>query len=80
MSRVALVAVALAAFALSLAPAEASKVKTWQTSSSASYDKAKFKETVVSNQGVVRLSKQLKHWRRSTRLMCGMSSKTALAI
>src|SRR5436190_22451086 len=46
--------------ALALAPAEASKVKTWQVSTAANYDKAKFKEAVISNQGVVRLSKQLK--------------------
>ncbi len=60
MSRIALVFVVLVALALTLAPAEASKVKTWQSGSAASYDKAKFKEAVVSNQGVVRLSKQLK--------------------
>jgi len=58
MSRLALVLLVLVAVAL--VPAEASKVKTWQTSSAASYDKAKFKEAVISNQGVVRLSKQLK--------------------
>jgi hypothetical protein len=41
-------------------PAQASKVKTWQTGAASSYDKAKFKDAVVSDQGVVRLSKQLK--------------------
>ncbi len=58
MSRLALAVLILAA--LTLAPAEASKVKTWQSGSATSYDKAKFKEAVVSSQGVVRLSKQLK--------------------
>src|SRR6267378_4665237 len=58
MSRLALVLLVLVAS--QLVPAEASKVKTWQTGSAASYDKAKFKEAVISNQGVVRLSKQLK--------------------
>jgi hypothetical protein len=58
MPRLALVLLILVAVAL--VPAEASKVKTWQTSSAANYDKAKLKEAVVSNQGVVRLSKQLK--------------------
>ena len=58
MSRLAFVVVIVTALALS--PAEASKVKTWQANSAASYDKAKFKEAVISNQGVVRLSKQLK--------------------
>ena len=60
MSRLAFILIVLVVLAFTFAPAEASKVKTWQSGSAASYDKAKFKEAVVSNQGVVRLSKQLK--------------------
>lgn len=60
MSRLSLAAAVLLITALILVPAQASKVKTWQTATSANYDKAKFKDAVVSDQGVVRLSKQLK--------------------
>ena len=55
-----LVASVLVASAMFLASAQAGKVKTWQTNAPANYDKAKFKDAVISNQGVVRLSKLLK--------------------
>lgn len=58
MIRVCMLAAALIAWPI--ASIEAGKVKTWQTSASANYDKAKFRDAVVSNEGVIRLSKQLR--------------------
>src|SRR5438309_659856 len=39
---------------------QAGKVKTWYHHGPADYDKARFKQAVVSNQGVIRLSRQLR--------------------
>jgi hypothetical protein len=60
MARIVASVLAIAISCFAHLPAQASKVKTWQSGPASSYDKAKFKETVVSNQGVLRLSKQLK--------------------
>lgn len=43
-----------------VSPLEAGKVKTWYHHGSGDYDKAKLKQSVVSNQGVIRLSRQLR--------------------
>src|SRR5262249_25980631 len=43
-----------------VASAEAGKVKVWHHHSPAQYDKAQLKQAVVSNEGAVRLSRQLK--------------------
>ncbi|HEX5270773.1 MAG TPA: WD40 repeat domain-containing protein, partial [Gemmataceae bacterium] len=50
-----------AAFLLALAPlAHAAKVKVWHHSTPAGYDRAQLKGAVVSSEGAVRLSRQLK--------------------
>src|SRR5438552_3571410 len=51
--------VALGTFHLRLAPAQAGKVKVWHHDRPEHFDKAQFKQAVVSNEGAVRLSKQL---------------------
>ncbi|MCI0457965.1 MAG: hypothetical protein L0Z62_13445 [Gemmataceae bacterium] len=43
-----------------LTSADAAKVKTWQHHSAAHHDRARFKHAVVSNEGTLRLSRQLK--------------------
>lgn len=43
-----------------VAPVEAAKVKVWQHSGQGAFDKAKFKNAVVSSEGTLRLSRQLK--------------------
>ena len=48
------------ALALFSAPAEAAKVKVWHQHTAASFDKAKFSKAVVSSEGVLSLSRQLK--------------------
>lgn len=51
----------LLAAACLLTPAtQAAKVKVWHHHASSHYDKAQFKHTVVSNEGALRLSRQLK--------------------
>src|SRR5439155_17161490 len=49
----------VAAFVLA-GPAHAAKVKVWHHHSPAHYEKARLKQTVVSNEGAVRLSRQLR--------------------
>lgn len=51
---------AIALLIAATVPASAGKVKTWQAESAASYDKAKLQNAVVSDQGVLRLSRRLK--------------------
>lgn len=43
-----------------LAPAEAAKVKVWHQHQPSHFDKAKFKDAVISSEGVIRLSRQVK--------------------
>ncbi len=52
----------VAVFVVALAPATlpAAKVKVWNQNTPAGYDKAQLKQVVVSSEGVVRLSRQLK--------------------
>src|SRR6266481_6089211 len=57
-----LVFVGLSAFVLGrvwISSAHAGKVKVWHHDRPEHFDKAQFKQTVVSNEGVIRLSKQL---------------------
>lgn len=46
--------------ALLTSPADAAKLKIWQHNSQGSFDKAQFKQAVVSSEGVLRLSRNLK--------------------
>ncbi len=46
---------------LCAAPAPAAKVKVWHHHAAAHHDKARFKHTVVSNEGTLSLARQLKH-------------------
>ena len=55
-----LLAVALVITVYSTVPAEAAKVKVWHQHTAASFDKAKFSKAVVSSDGVISLSRQLK--------------------
>jgi sugar lactone lactonase YvrE len=50
----------LAALLLGAVACEAGKVKVWQQQTPAHYEKAQFKQAVVSNEGTVRLSRQLR--------------------
>src|SRR5262245_55081248 len=45
---------------LAIASAEAGKVKVWHYHTPAQYDKAQLKQAVISNEGAVRLSRQLR--------------------
>src|SRR5271166_2476869 len=49
-----------AACLLSPVPTQAAKVKVWHHHSPAHHDKARFKNAVISNEGTLRLSRQLK--------------------
>lgn len=49
-----------AACLLTPAPTQAAKVKVWHHHSAAHHDKAQFKNAVISNEGTLRLSRQLK--------------------
>ncbi|MCC6421066.1 MAG: hypothetical protein IT429_22745 [Gemmataceae bacterium] len=61
MFRTLLRAVLLGAACLGLtAPADAAKVKTWQHHTAAHHDKARFRHAVISNEGTLRLSRQLR--------------------
>ena len=52
---------AVTAVLLVLPPSvQAAKVKVWHHHSPADYEKAKLKQTVISNEGAIRLSRQLK--------------------
>ena len=53
--------VAAAAIAAT-APADSAKVKSWQHHTAAHHDKARFKHAVISNEGTLRLSRQLKQF------------------
>jgi hypothetical protein len=60
MRRTTLFAIALCSVSLTVQPALAGKVKVWTASTASGYDKAVFKQAVVSNEGALRLSRQLK--------------------
>jgi len=47
-------------FLVFAAGSDAAKVKVWQHNNQGNYDKAQFKQAVVSSEGTLRLSKQLK--------------------
>src|SRR6516164_11788285 len=59
MRRYSLIGVAILVLAVP-ASALAAKVKVWHHHSAAHYEKAQFKNAVISNEGVLRLSRQLK--------------------
>src|SRR5260221_7677000 len=59
LTRYALVAAMAAALCLPTA-GQAAKVKVWHHHTPAHYEKAHFKHVVISNEGVLRLSRQLK--------------------
>ena len=46
--------------AIALSPADAAKVKVWQQHTQGHYDRAKFKDAVVTSEGALRLSRQVK--------------------
>ena len=50
----------LSVLLFSLPAAEAAKVKVWHQHTQSHYDKAKFKDAVVTSEGALRLSRQVK--------------------
>src|SRR5881227_2644976 len=54
-----LVVAVLAGLALTTA-SDAAKIKVWHQYTQAQFEKAKFHDAVISNEGVIRLSRQLK--------------------
>lgn len=50
----------LSLLVMSIPPASAAKVKVWHQHTHANYDKAKFHQAVVTSEGVLRLSRQVK--------------------
>src|SRR5688500_14311967 len=55
-----LLAVALLIIVLIVRPASAAKVKVWQHIGPKDFDKAQFKQAVVTSEGTLRLSRQVK--------------------
>jgi hypothetical protein len=60
MIRTILFAILMAALFLAPLPCEAAKVKVWHHHAAADYDKAHFKNAVVSSEGTLRLARELK--------------------
>src|SRR5262249_15437720 len=55
-----LAALVLGCWAVLTLPAAAAKVKVWHHNTPGAYEKAQFKQAVLSNEGAIRLSRQLK--------------------